>query len=166
MAKVLSLIETAPTGCDSLVLRILGALSDKGRMAEPLSKLIKTLAVERDLSARFLIPIIGELDKGEILRRLPRIVALLNGTPAERETVRSVFEAVLTTNEQAFGALSTNVPRVRQTDLLTPVELLMLLHSSEKETGLKQAIEGAWTSLDLHYNRGTEGAQPSTSVSR
>jgi symplekin len=144
LTKVLALIENAPTGCDTLVLRILGALSEKGRMAEPLSKLIKTLAIERDLSARYLIPIIGELGKTEILHRLPRVVALLNGTQAERDVVRGVFESVLTTPEQVFGAVSTNVPRTKHLDLLTPVELLVLLHTSEKETGLKPAIEGAW----------------------
>jgi hypothetical protein len=31
---------------------------------------------------------------------------------------------------------------VRQSELLTPAELMVLLHESEKEIGLKSAIEG------------------------
>lgn len=73
---------------------------------------------------------------------MPRIVSLLNAKPAEKELVRSVFDAVVQTPPQTFGTVSSNVPRVKQTDLLTPVELLALLHQSEKETGIKQAIEG------------------------
>jgi symplekin len=35
------------------------------------------------------------------------------------------------------------LPRVRQSELLTPAELMVLLHEAEKEIGLKSAIEGS-----------------------
>lgn len=34
------------------------------------------------------------------------------------------------------------MPRVRQSELLTPTELMVLLHDSENVIGLKSAIEG------------------------
>lgn len=48
----------------------------------------------------------------------------------------------MTTPPQTFGSVTSNLPRVRQSELLTPAELMVLLHDSEKEIGLKSAIEG------------------------
>lgn len=117
---------------------------------------------ERNLDARFLIPIIAELDKvrclvaprgfhfgdmttdfqPDIMRHLPRIVSVLDGKPEPKNLVRSVFSSVVTTPPQTFGSVTSNLPRVRQSELLTPAELMVLLHESEKEIGLKSAIEG------------------------
>lgn len=43
------------------------------------------------------------------------------------------------------------MPRVRQSELLTPAELMVLLHESEKEIGLKSAIEGAFEEVEPFY---------------
>jgi symplekin len=76
------------------------------------------------------------------MRHLPRIVSILNGQTEPKNLVRSVFGSIVTTPSQAFGSVTSNLPRVRQTELLTPVELMVMLHESEKEIGLKSAIEG------------------------
>lgn len=76
------------------------------------------------------------------MRHLPHIVSTLNGTPETKALVKSVFESVVTTPPQTFGSVTSNLPRVRQSELLTPAELMVLLHESEKEIGLKSAIEG------------------------
>jgi symplekin len=78
----------------------------------------------------------------DIVRYLPRIVSLLNSSAENRNLVRSVFTSVVSATPQALGTVSTNQPRVRQDDLLTPAELMVLLHDAEKEIGLKSAIEG------------------------
>ena len=78
------------------------------------------------------------------MRYLPRIVSMLNGTPEMKQLVKSVFESIVTTPPQTFGSVTSNLPRVRQSELLTPAELMVLLHESEKEIGLKSAIEGAY----------------------
>jgi symplekin len=80
----------------------------------------------------------------DIMRHLPRIVSILNGQPEPKNLVRSVFGSIVTTPPQTFGSVTSNLPRVRQSELLTPAELMVLLHESEKETGLKRksAIEG------------------------
>ena len=82
------------------------------------------------------------LAQADILRHLPRIVSILNGKPEPKNLVRSVFSSVVTAPPQGFGSVSSNLPRVRQSELLTPAELMVLLHESEKEIGLKAAIEG------------------------
>jgi symplekin len=85
--------------------------------------------------------VVGSL-QSEIIKFLPRIVSLLNGKPAEHALVKSMFSNVVATPPQTFGTVSSNVPRVKQSELLAPVELLVLLHQNEKEIGPKSAIEG------------------------
>lgn len=69
---------------------------------------------------------------------------MLNGQPEPKALVKSVFGAIVTTPPQTFGTVSSNAPRVRQSELLTPAELMVGLHDSEKEIGLKSAIEGKY----------------------
>lgn len=78
----------------------------------------------------------------DIIRHLPRIVAMLNGSPESKQLVKNVFESVVATPPQTFGSVTSNLPRVRQSELLTPAELMVLLHSNEKEISLKSTIEG------------------------
>ncbi|KAF8892079.1 Symplekin tight junction protein C terminal-domain-containing protein [Infundibulicybe gibba] len=129
--KLLTLMRTCPPGAESLALR---------RPSAQLVALVKALVSERDLDARFLIPIIAEMDKPDIMRHLPRIVSLLNGQAEHKNLVRSVFSSIVTTPPQTFGSVSSNLPRSRQVNF-TPAELMVLLHDSEKEIGLKSAIE-------------------------
>ncbi|CAL1714714.1 unnamed protein product [Somion occarium] len=139
--KLLTLLRTFPPGADSLALRVLTIFTEHGRPSGQLVALVKALMSERDLDPRFLIPIIAEMDKPDILRHLPRIVSILNGKPEPKALVRSVFESIVTTPPQSFGSVSSNLPRVRQSELLTPAELMVLLHKSESEIGLKAAME-------------------------
>ncbi|KAI0820808.1 Symplekin tight junction protein C terminal-domain-containing protein [Trametes gibbosa] len=139
--KLLTLLRTFPPGAESLALRVLTIFTEHSRPSSQLVALVKSLFNERDLDARFLIPIIAEMDKADILRHLPRIVSILNGTADPKNLVRSVFSSVVTTPPETFGKVTSNLPRVRQSELLTPAELMVLLHQSEKEIGLKSAIE-------------------------
>ncbi|KAI0629295.1 Symplekin tight junction protein C terminal-domain-containing protein [Trametes polyzona] len=139
--KLLTLLRTFPPGAESLALRVLTIFTEHGRPSAQLVALVKSLVNERDLNARFLIPIIAEMDKADILRHLPRIVSILNGTAEPKNLVRSVFSSIVTTPPETFGKVTSNLPRVRQSELLTPAELMVLLHQSEKEIGLKSAIE-------------------------
>ncbi|KAG6891539.1 hypothetical protein C0992_004397 [Termitomyces sp. T32_za158] len=150
--KLLTLIRNFPSGAETLALRVLTIFTEHGRPSTQLVALVKALINERetkakggqkgkDLDARFLIPIIAEMDKPDILRHLPRIVSILNGQTEPKNLVRSVFSSIVTTPPQTFGSVTSNLPRVRQSELLTPAELMVLLHDSEKEIGLKSAIE-------------------------
>ena len=160
--KLLTLMRTCPPGAESLALRVLTIFTEHGRPSTQLVALVKGLISERDLDARFLIPIIAEMDKvrgsciyffwvvlhdvyqPDIMRHLPRVVSILNGQPEPKNLVRSVFSSVVTTPPQTFGSVTSNLPRVRQSELLTPAELMVLLHEAEKEIGLKSAIEGVY----------------------
>lgn len=77
---------------------------------------------------------------------------MLNGQPEPKNLVRSVFSSIVTTPPQTFGTVTSNLPRVRQSELLTPAELMvLLLHDSEK-IGLGSAKEG---SILLGFDCGT-----------
>jgi symplekin len=95
--------------------------------------------------------------QADIIRYLPRIVSTLNGQSEQKALVRSVFSSIVTTPPQSFGSVSSNLPRVRQSELLTPAELMVLLHESEKEIGLKPGIEGTCTAITMvpHILNGT-----------
>ncbi|KAJ7449602.1 Symplekin tight junction protein C terminal-domain-containing protein [Mycena latifolia] len=139
--KLLTLMRTCPPGAESLALRVLTIFTEHGRPSTQLVALVKGLINERDLDARFLIPIIAEMDKPDIIRHLPRIVSILNGEAEPKNLVRSVFSSIVTTPPQTFGSVTSNLPRVRQSELLTPAELMVLLHDAEKEIGLQSAKE-------------------------
>ncbi|KAF8317119.1 hypothetical protein DL93DRAFT_2134523 [Clavulina sp. PMI_390] len=142
--RLLDLLRTFEAGADSLVLRVLRILSDGGRPSSQLVALVKTLISERNLDARFLIPIITELDRNEIIKFIPRVVSMLGAnvpgsTPGEEKgLVRSVFVAVLEKPARGFGQVSTNLPRLKESQLLEPVRLLVLLHESP-EIGMASA---------------------------
>ena len=61
--RLLTLLRTFPRGAESLALRIIAIFTDNGRPSAQLVTLVKALVSERDLDARFLIPIIAEMDK-------------------------------------------------------------------------------------------------------
>jgi symplekin len=65
---------------------------------------------------------------------------MLNGTPERKAMVKAAFNSIVIVPPQTF--INSNQPRVRQSELLTPAELMMFLHDVEKDVGLKQAIEG------------------------
>ncbi|KAF9005927.1 Symplekin tight junction protein C terminal-domain-containing protein [Cyathus striatus] len=140
--KLLTLMRTCPIGSESLALRRSACCP------------VKALVSERNLDARFLIPIIAEMDKPDIMRHLPRIVSLLDGQPDTKNLVRSVFSSIVTMPPQTFGSVTSNQPRERQSQLLTPADLMVLLHESEQEPGVgrkkaKEAIGICFSMTDV-----------------
>ena len=74
------------------------------------------------------------------MKHLPRLVSMLNGTPERKAMVKAAFNSIVIVPPQTF--INSNQPRVKQSELLSPAELMMFLHDVEKDVGLKQAIEG------------------------
>ncbi|KAG9035999.1 hypothetical protein FRB95_009999 [Tulasnella sp. JGI-2019a] len=136
--KLLDLLRTFPPDAESLALRILGLLTENARPTPALVSLTKDLIAERDLDPGFLVIVIPEMDKADILKHLPRLVTTLDGTPEKHERVRKVFSNVV--SESPSGK-SSNMPRARQSERLAPAELMVMLHEQEKEIGLKGVIE-------------------------
>ena len=62
-AKILDLIKNAPAGAEELVLRVIAILTEKGKTAPPLVALIKEMATERELSPRYMVAVVADLDK-------------------------------------------------------------------------------------------------------
>ena len=66
--KLITLLRTFPPGAETLALRVLTIFTESGRPSSQIVALVKGLISERDLDARFLIPIIAEMDKVCCLR--------------------------------------------------------------------------------------------------
>jgi symplekin len=147
-ARLLTCLRKFPPGADGLVLRVIKIFTDNQRPSAPLVALVKGIIAERSLDVRFLVPIIAEMDKTEIVKHLPRVIATLDGTPENKALVRTVFNNIVATPAQAFGSTTSNMPRVRQSELLTPAELMIMLHESDKDIGLKATIEGQYFVTD------------------
>ncbi|XP_006461965.1 hypothetical protein AGABI2DRAFT_206048, partial [Agaricus bisporus var. bisporus H97] len=139
--KLLTLMRQLPSGSESLALRVLTIFTENGRASPTLVALVKALINEQVLDARFLIPIIAEMDRADIIRHLPRIVSILNGQPENKNIVRNVFTSIVAVPPSTFGTVSSNLPRVRHSELLPPDRLMVILHQCEKEIGLKSAME-------------------------
>ncbi|SPO49316.1 related to Symplekin [Moesziomyces antarcticus] len=113
--RLLTLLRNFPEGADSLALCILKTLTEKNR-APALVEVVKELVDTRDVDPRFLVPVMADLDKAEIMKRLPKVVTILaSRAPEDRALIKS-------------------------TELLTPVELMGLLHRAEREIGLKNTV--------------------------
>lgn len=66
--KLMSLMRSFPPLAESLALRVLTIFTENGRPSAPLVTLVKSLMLEREaLDARFLIPIIAEMDKVRVI---------------------------------------------------------------------------------------------------
>lgn len=115
--KLLDILKTFPAGADSLALRVVRTLSAEGSSGV-LVPVIRSLLGERELDPRFVIPVIGELDKGEIEAQIPRIVSLLSA-PESRDVVRTAFASAL--------------------QKMTPADLLVTLHT--EKAGLKPTMD-------------------------
>ncbi|KAL1405143.1 hypothetical protein Q8F55_008768 [Vanrija albida] len=115
--KLLDILRNFPEGADKLALRVVTTLSAEGS-GPLLVHVIRTLMSERELDARFIIPVIGELDKGEIESQIPRIVSLLE-QPDTRDVVRTAFASAL--------------------QKMTPADLLVCLH--QEEAALKPTMD-------------------------
>lgn len=158
-STLLDLLREFKPEAESLALRILSLWTENARPTPGIISVVKDLLAERDLDPKFLIIIIGEMDKvgsrsrltkvleltksnpsqADIVKNLPKIISTLSGKAEDRDQVRKVFSNVIT--DSPVG-VSTNMPRVRQSERLAPSELMVLLHEQEKEIGLKATIEG------------------------
>lgn len=84
--KLLTLLRTFPRGADTLALRVLTIFTENGRPSPTIVALVKSLITERDLDARFLIPIVAEMDKV--------VTAPLQGSPVTLITVAGRYSQV------------------------------------------------------------------------
>ncbi|GAA5990965.1 hypothetical protein JCM10908_000101 [Rhodotorula pacifica] len=134
---VLEILGDFPEGSDRLVLKMLDVLAAKAKLPSDILARIKQVAVKRDLDSQFYLLILPECHKDEIVRYLPRVVALLDGTPQKKAAIRSIFLSVI-----APPAHFSSINSLRtRSDSLSPVELMLFLHQHDKEIGLKHTIE-------------------------
>ncbi|WVR08835.1 hypothetical protein IAU60_005893 [Kwoniella sp. DSM 27419] len=104
--KLLEILRSYPEGAEKLVLKIVTTLS-KDRSSPALVSLIKNLLAEKELDPKFVVSVIGDLDKAEIEKQLPHIVSLL-ANPEDKDLVRTAFASML--------------------QKVTPADLLVALH--------------------------------------
>ncbi|TIC14172.1 hypothetical protein E3Q14_00925 [Wallemia mellicola] len=142
--SLLSILKTFNQESEPLALRILNVLTDFGKEkpSPELVTFIRELGAERggEVDPRFVIPILQELTKDEMITELPRIVKLLKDDE-NKQLIKNVFSSVVEP-PQSFGSVNTNVVRVDKDkpDKITPAELLTILHERETEIGLKETM--------------------------
>ncbi|KAJ2161738.1 hypothetical protein GGF46_001242 [Coemansia sp. RSA 552] len=129
-AKILPVLTSFPQGAEKLALRTIFLLTPDAKTMPPPKDLVDAvlkMCDERGLGGDFLIFLVNGMDRSEAIRRLPMITRLLNGTEARRGLVR-----------ESFSRLTSSVNR---TSLLSPTELLVLLHNDVTADTLNQAME-------------------------
>ncbi|KAJ3175833.1 hypothetical protein HDU87_005661 [Geranomyces variabilis] len=151
-ARLMPLIRAFPDGSDPLILQTLVIMTERELPSAQLVAVVRNVFTEKDLDARFLIPIISGLDRAEALQYLSKIVLLLDGTEAQRKTVRDAFVRLVDSpsakNAAASGVVTSavvvsSVKRVHggAGSPLAPSELLVALHHMEDVVGLKRTVE-------------------------
>ncbi|WVF65302.1 hypothetical protein IAT40_000026 [Kwoniella sp. CBS 6097] len=114
--KLLENLRSYPAGADKLVMKIITTLSAGGGGSSPaLVAVIKGLLSERELDPKFVVPIIGDLEKSEIEKQLPRVISLL-ANPEDKDLVKTAFASMLSK--------------------ITPADLLVSLHQDCPPTKL------------------------------
>ncbi|ORY07315.1 hypothetical protein K493DRAFT_310239 [Basidiobolus meristosporus CBS 931.73] len=140
--KLLNILRNFHEGGETLVLRILVILTDKAKPSPQLVNTVKSIYTQRELDARFLIPIMPGLEKEEAFRFLPNIICLLNNTESERKVVKEVMSKLISTSGDGEGAGSGR-------SQISPSELLVALHNMEDTIGLKRAVEATQICFSL-----------------
>ncbi|KAG0189235.1 hypothetical protein DFQ28_003699 [Apophysomyces sp. BC1034] len=126
--KLIDSIRNFPPGGETLVIRILVILCDTVRPTPELVAAVRGIYQERNLDAKFLIPIISGLTKEDIRQSLPKIVELLNNTEGQRKVVKKVFSRIVSSNDGVTPPMS-------------PSGLLLALHDMEGNVPLPKAVE-------------------------
>ncbi|KAI8144483.1 Symplekin tight junction protein C terminal-domain-containing protein [Fennellomyces sp. T-0311] len=126
--KLLDVIRHFPPGGETLVIRILVALCDTVRPTPELVSAVKSVYQERNLDAKFLIPIVSGLGKEDLRQNLSKIVELLNNTEGQRKVVKKVFSRIVSSSATVAAPM-------------TPTELLLALHEMEENVPLPKAVE-------------------------
>jgi symplekin len=96
------------------------------------------------------------LEQSEIIKHLPRVVGLLNGSEKQRKIVKEVFLRLIDTAVTSVSGEVTEEQVVHSTKAilsppLSPVELMLAIHNMEATVGLKKAIEGFLAALVCGY---------------
>jgi hypothetical protein len=130
--KLLTLLRTFPPGAESLALRVLTIFTETARPSAQLVALVKGLISERDLDARFLIPIIAEMDKV----RAPTLRACLVQALNKRTMLPSVWCAF------AGGYLTASAPHCvdpqREARAQEPGQVRLQLRRYRPAPGVRQ----------------------------
>jgi symplekin len=140
--KLLEVIRNFKTGADALAIRVLFILTEKCTKTTPeLVNMVKDMYNSRDLNPKFLVPIFGALTKSEVAEYLPKLVHILNDTESQRKHVKDVILLIV-------DPTSRN-PKTTQKPIMTPQELLVLLHNMESTVGLKRCSEATQICFSL-----------------
>ncbi|CAB4003514.1 Symplekin [Paramuricea clavata] len=126
-AELLKLVETCPSGAETLITRILHIITEKASPSTALVKHVKDLYHKRATDVRILIPVLTGLEKKEVVEVLPK---LIKQSP---NVVKEVFNRLL----GCFHGEST----ISSASPLTPSELLITLHNIEDKADMKSIIK-------------------------
>ncbi|KAJ3125343.1 hypothetical protein HK098_000350 [Nowakowskiella sp. JEL0407] len=145
VGKLCVLIKDFPVGSESLVLRILGIMTEKKWPTEQILNIVREILKTRNDDVRFLVPVVSAFKKDELLEQLPKIVSLLDGSEHQRKIVRDIFLGMIDITDIVEGLKVSDEKNAQVYAQLkapmTPIELLVALHTLEDAVGLKRLME-------------------------
>ncbi|KAJ1564696.1 hypothetical protein HK096_006745, partial [Nowakowskiella sp. JEL0078] len=118
-------------------------MTEKEWPSSELVNVVKEIVEKKGVDIRFLGPVLGAMEKVDVLAYLKRIVQLLDGTERQRRVVYEIFLKIIDVSEMAKEDKDSEkkaLPSERKAPL-TPVELLVVLHTLEDAVGLKRQME-------------------------
>ncbi|TPX43092.1 hypothetical protein SeMB42_g04865 [Synchytrium endobioticum] len=109
-SKLVSLLRGFPDGSEELALIILQTLTKDEALSVQLVNAVKHVLHEGRGDGRWIICVLPGLDKLEILSQLPKLIMLLDGTPARHAHIKDVFARLVDqTVKKESGILSAPV---------------------------------------------------------
>ncbi|KAJ3272816.1 hypothetical protein HDV01_005244 [Terramyces sp. JEL0728] len=121
---LLELIETYPSGAESLLLVLIKSLLRNENLKDKAIEIAKKVYLEKDLDFSFLLLIINYFDKPTVLNQLFKLVESLDDSDEQKNLVKDVFVSLVELKDDQ--------------QLITPNELLIKLHLLENVTVKKQ----------------------------
>ncbi|KNE65187.1 hypothetical protein AMAG_10839 [Allomyces macrogynus ATCC 38327] len=137
LSALLDVLKECPPRSEPLALRVLVLLTNGLPLVPELVEVGRKLHDERGLGGKFLLPIIGGLDKGYILRHLSQLVAILDGSEQSKKIWREVVTRV------SDGAMP----------IVPPAELMVALHMLDAvpDLDLRKVMEATQLCLQMPH---------------
>ncbi|CAH2283271.1 symplekin isoform X2 [Pelobates cultripes] len=125
--EFLLLIENCPYGAETLVIRCLYILTDNAPPSPELVKCVRALYQKRVPDVRFLIPVLNELSRREVIQALPKLIEL------KSFVVKDVFNRLLGFSHGDFHSAMPS---------FTPRDLIIALHDIDtRKCSIKRVIK-------------------------
>ncbi|KAJ3209313.1 hypothetical protein HDU67_006286 [Dinochytrium kinnereticum] len=142
MTGLIGTLKGFPGGAEALALRIVNVLCDAGKKTSEFVKAVLEIYKQKDLSAVFLVPVIEDLNRAEMLASLPKLLVVLDKGGDESKMVEEKLVKLITPPPINLVVTETKQP------LMTPAEFMVAVHNLEETSGLRICLRGVRMCFD------------------